>query len=283
MARRTSRSWPRLIEAVGATLFAAVPSLFRQMLKYCDFDNDRLATLRHGLAAGEALSPALLEDWRATTGKELYEAFGMSECSTFISNRAGMPVRPGSPGKPQRGRRVTVLPLSGEGEHVPPGEVGLLAIHREEPGLMLGYWRRPDEEQRVIPRRLVRRRRPRGLRCGRLCLVPRTCRRHDECGRLPRVAARSRRSACGLSRHRRNRRRRAARARGCQHRRRLCRPAGWLRGQRRATSWRSPSNAWRPTNGRSRYFSCRACRAAPTASCCAAISRCLRSTLLRAR
>jgi acyl-coenzyme A synthetase/AMP-(fatty) acid ligase len=140
-------AWPRLIEAVGATLFAAVPSLFRQMLKYCDFDNDRLATLRHGLAAGEALSPGLLESWRVTTGKELYEAFGMSECSTFISNRVGMPVRPGSPGKPQRGRRVTVLPLSGEGEHVPPGEVGLLAIHREEPGLMLGYWRRPDEEK----------------------------------------------------------------------------------------------------------------------------------------
>jgi len=143
-------AWPRLIESVGATLFAAVPSLFRQILKYCNFDNDRLATLRHGLAAGEALSPALLEGWRATTGKELYEAFGMSECSTFISNRAGMPVRPGSPGKPQRGRRVTILPLSGEGEQVPPGEVGLLAIHREEPGLMLGYWRRPDEEKQVF-------------------------------------------------------------------------------------------------------------------------------------
>ena len=28
--------WPKLIDAVGATLFAAVPSLYRQMLKYCD-------------------------------------------------------------------------------------------------------------------------------------------------------------------------------------------------------------------------------------------------------
>ncbi|MCX7303522.1 MAG: class I adenylate-forming enzyme family protein [Hyphomicrobiales bacterium] len=143
-------AWPVLIEAVGATLFAAVPSLYRQMLKYCDFDNDRLVTLRHGLAAGEALSPALLESWRAATGKQLYEAFGMSECSTFISNGAGTPVRPGSPGKPQGGRRVAILPLSGSDQPVAPGEVGLLAIHREEPGLMLGYWRRPDEERRVF-------------------------------------------------------------------------------------------------------------------------------------
>ena len=45
--------WPRLIAATGATLFAAVPSLYRQILKYCDLTPSDLATLRHGLAAGE--------------------------------------------------------------------------------------------------------------------------------------------------------------------------------------------------------------------------------------
>ena len=142
--------WPKLIDAVGATLFAAVPSLYRQMLKYCDLTPGSLTTLRHGLAAGEALSPAIIESWRAATGKEIYEAFGMSECSTFISNRAGMPVRPGSPGKPQRGRRIAVIPISGPPEPVAAGEVGLLAIHREDPGLMLGYWWRPDEERQAF-------------------------------------------------------------------------------------------------------------------------------------
>lgn len=32
---------------------------------------------------------------------------------------------------------------------LPPGEVGLLAVHRSDPGLMLGYWRSPDEEALV--------------------------------------------------------------------------------------------------------------------------------------
>ncbi len=139
--------WPKLIRAVGATLFAAVPSLFRQMLKYCDLRSDDLATLRYGLAAGEALSPAILDAWRAGTGKDIYEAFGMSECSTFISNGSGMPIRPGSPGKPQHGRLVAILSLSRSGALAQPGEVGLLAIHREEQGFMLGYWRRPDEDR----------------------------------------------------------------------------------------------------------------------------------------
>ncbi len=139
--------WPRLVDSVGASLFAAVPSLYRQILKYCDLRQRSLPTLRHGLCAGEALSPAILETWRSATGKDLYEAFGMSECSTFVSNRAGIPVRPGSPGMPQRGRPIAVLPLDGGTEPVADGETGLLAIHRSDPGLMLGYWRRPDEER----------------------------------------------------------------------------------------------------------------------------------------
>ena len=138
--------WPKLIGMSGATLFAAVPSLYRQILKYCAPAPGDFATVRHFLAAGEALGPALLAQWRSATGKELYEAFGMSECSTFVSNRPGMAIKPGSPGKPQTGRPISVIPLSGPAEPLPAGEVGLLAIHRSDPGLMLGYWRRPDEE-----------------------------------------------------------------------------------------------------------------------------------------
>jgi len=146
--RKDVEVWPRLIDVFGATLFAAVPSLYRQILKYCRLTHDSLPTLRHALAAGEALSPATLSEWQATTGKPLLEAFGMSEISTFVSNRGGMPVRAGSPGKPQTGRPVAVLAT--DGRPAPAGEVGLLAVHRSDPGLMLGYWRRPDEEERVF-------------------------------------------------------------------------------------------------------------------------------------
>jgi acyl-coenzyme A synthetase/AMP-(fatty) acid ligase len=138
--------WLKLLGTTGATLFAAVPSLYRQILKYGDLGAANLTHLRHGLAAGEALPPALLADWRAATGLEIYEAFGMSECSTFISTRPGTPIRPGSPGKAQDGRRIAVLPIDSGDTPLPPGETGLLAIHRREAGLMLGYWRLPEED-----------------------------------------------------------------------------------------------------------------------------------------
>ncbi len=141
--------WPALMARCRATLFAAVPGLYRQILKYNDLRAFDLSSLRHGLTAGEALSAALLEQWRTTTGKELYEALGMSECSTYISSGPGAPVRPGSPGKPQPGRCVVVLPVDGGEEPLPPGETGLLAVHCGDPGLMLGYWNRPEEEELV--------------------------------------------------------------------------------------------------------------------------------------
>lgn len=141
--------WPRLMERFKATLFATVPGLYRQILKYCDLSAYDLSSLRHGLTAGEALSPTLLNAWRNATGKELYEALGMSECSTYISSSPTVPVRPGSPGKPQAGRCVVTLPIEGGEEPLPVGATGLLAIHRSDPGLMLGYWNRPEEEALV--------------------------------------------------------------------------------------------------------------------------------------
>ncbi len=138
--------WPTLIGRTRATIFAAVPSVYRQILKYGDPSAHDLMSLRHGVSAGEALSPDLLTRWREATGTWLYEALGMSEISTYVSSRPGEPIRPGSPGRPQTGRRVAILPVDGGTSPLPPGEIGLLAVDRSDPGLMLGYWNRPAEE-----------------------------------------------------------------------------------------------------------------------------------------
>jgi acyl-coenzyme A synthetase/AMP-(fatty) acid ligase len=139
--------WPELIARHRVSIFATVPSLYRRLLKYGTFAGRDLTSLRHGLTAGEALPPALLEAWHAATSTELYEALGMSEISTYISTAPGLAIKPGSPGKPQAGRRVAILATDEDApRQLPPGEVGLLAVHRSDPGLMLGYWRRPEEE-----------------------------------------------------------------------------------------------------------------------------------------
>lgn len=149
LGERPPESWPDLLETTGATLFAAVPGLYRRILKYAAVTPDRFPALRHGLTAGEALKPALHAEWVAATGRPLFEALGMSEISTYVSSSPTVPTRPGSPGKPQAGRKVAVLPLAAGGADAArpllPGEGGIIAVHRSDPGLMLGYWGLPDE------------------------------------------------------------------------------------------------------------------------------------------
>lgn len=136
--------WP-LVERLGVTILASVPGLYRKILKESG-GLGRAGALRHGLSAGEALAAGTLAAWRDATGTELYEAFGMSEISTFVSQAPPAPARPGTPGRPQPGRRVAILPLDGPPEPLPPGETGLIAVHRSDPGLMLRYWDRPEDD-----------------------------------------------------------------------------------------------------------------------------------------
>jgi acyl-coenzyme A synthetase/AMP-(fatty) acid ligase len=146
----TPDAWLDRIRALGVNVFVAVPTVYRQALKYGDAERP-LPTLRHALCAGEPLPPSLLHEWRAATGVDMYESLGMTEISTYISSGPAAPVRPGSPGRPQPGRNVAILPVDGDSTTpLPPGEVGKLAVHRSDPGLMLGYWNRPDEEREVF-------------------------------------------------------------------------------------------------------------------------------------
>jgi acyl-coenzyme A synthetase/AMP-(fatty) acid ligase len=122
----------------------------RQVLKYADLSPAAMPTLRHTLIAGEAPPPDLFEDWAARTGCNIYEGFGMSEISTYISTGPSVPRKPGAVGKPQPGRRVAILPVDGADEPLPPDSEGLIAVHRSDPGLMLGYWNRPAEQADVV-------------------------------------------------------------------------------------------------------------------------------------
>lgn len=131
---------PALLAEAEATIFAATPGVYRQMMKSGKVPP--LPTLRHGLSAGEKLPEATRSAWRDATGTEIYEAYGMSECSTFISACPAHPAAPGTLGRPQPGRRVALLGKDGP---VPRGTPGLIAVQRQEPGLMLGYRGAPEQ------------------------------------------------------------------------------------------------------------------------------------------
>ncbi|MEJ6709007.1 MAG: class I adenylate-forming enzyme family protein [Amylibacter sp.] len=131
--------WGRLVRDHGATIFAAAPGVYRQIV---EAGADGFEDLRHGLSAGEKMPATVMEAWQAQTGKAVYEALGMSEVSTFVSSSPNVAPRSGTAGKAQDGRKLAVLGRDGP---VRVDEAGVMAVSKDDPGLMLGYFEQPEE------------------------------------------------------------------------------------------------------------------------------------------
>jgi acyl-coenzyme A synthetase/AMP-(fatty) acid ligase len=131
------------IERYGVTVFAAVPTIYRLMLAVPQAESRfRLGTLRMGMSAGEALPADTFNGWRDRFGVTIYDGIGQTETHIFIANRIGMPIKPGSMGKPLPGFETAIV--DDEGKPQPPGTPGHLVIRNDHPGLTLGYHKEPE-------------------------------------------------------------------------------------------------------------------------------------------
>ncbi len=135
---------PLLLSRHHATLFAAAPGVIRKLNAALP-DQFRIPKLRHVLSAGEKLSPDVRSTWRTKTGVDIFEAFGMSECSTFLSSSSHRPSADHALGWPQRGRRICLRAVHDPTQEAMLGEEGIIAVHQDDPGLMLGYLNAANE------------------------------------------------------------------------------------------------------------------------------------------
>lgn len=132
---------PALLARAGATIFAAAPGVFRQMLRT---PFPALPHLRHALSAGEAMPEAICQAWTTATGTRVHQALGMTEISTYLSGAPARPAPPGSAGYLQPGRRLALL--DDHGQPVPRGLPGEIALATSDPGLMRGYLGEPPPQ-----------------------------------------------------------------------------------------------------------------------------------------
>jgi acetyl-CoA synthetase len=98
--------------------------------------------LRSVASGGEALGEDILGWGHDALGVAINEFYGQTEANLLVGNCASLyPVKPGSMGRPIPGHSVAVV--SPEGEPLPPGETGIIAVRRPDPVMFLGYWNNP--------------------------------------------------------------------------------------------------------------------------------------------
>ena len=136
----------QLIREHRATVFAAAPTLYAQMLAAGTGPDCDLSSVRVCLSAAEPLPADLWRRWRERFGVEILDGIGTTEAlHVFMSNRRDH-VRPGSSGTPVPGYDVRLV--DEDGAEVGPNVIGNLAI--KGGSLFAGYWNRRDVTQRVL-------------------------------------------------------------------------------------------------------------------------------------
>ncbi|MEV0990639.1 AMP-binding protein [Streptomyces sp. NPDC049949] len=126
----------------GVTTFCAPPTVWRMLIQS---DLTRLRTPpREAVAAGEPLNPEVIEKVREAWGLTIRDGFGQTETTLQVGNFPGVPVKPGSMGRPAPGYEIVLLdPVTGKES---PDEGELCVDLRTRPaGVMTGY--RDDSER----------------------------------------------------------------------------------------------------------------------------------------
>jgi acetyl-CoA synthetase/medium-chain acyl-CoA synthetase len=133
-----------LIRDLAVTVLCQAPTEYRLEAKLADLGTRwKLPALRHCVSAGEPLNPEVIERWREAFGLTILDGYGQTENTLLVANRPGLPVRPGSMGKPTPGHDVAVI--DERGEPCAPGDVGDVALRGDPPSLFVGYYKNEEE------------------------------------------------------------------------------------------------------------------------------------------
>lgn len=132
------RSWLDLIRAEQATYAAGAPTAFRRLLAAAE-RHGFPGSLRGASTAGEPLDGETVNGWRAASGTDIRDGYGLTEVGMVLGNLGSpaLPVEPGSLAAAIPGFDVRLL--AQDGQPVEVGAEGVLAVRRPRFQLTSGY------------------------------------------------------------------------------------------------------------------------------------------------
>ncbi|MEI2386609.1 AMP-binding protein [Breoghania sp. JC706] len=121
---------------------AFIPPTALKILRTVERPRERFdLRLRSIGSGGEALGREVYEWAHEGLGLTINEFYGQTECNLVLSSCARIGVsRAGAIGKPVPGHEVAVI--GADGEALPAGEKGQIAVRRPDPVMFLEYWKR---------------------------------------------------------------------------------------------------------------------------------------------
>jgi benzoate-CoA ligase len=144
--RSTPATVLETIEKRRPTLFFSAPTLYNAILNFEGANARDLSSIRHCVAAAEALPAEVWRRWKDAFGLTILDGVGSTEMlHIYCSNRLD-DVRPGSSGKPVPGYELKIL--DDQGNPVQQGDAGDLYV-KGDSALAL-YWAQHEKTKRSV-------------------------------------------------------------------------------------------------------------------------------------
>ncbi len=129
----------------AVTMFFAVPTIYIHLLNMNLAPAD-LAAIRYEFSAAATMPREISARWTARFGRPVYEGYGLTECSPFACYNHEFRHKFGSVGTPVENVEIRIV--DDNHRDVPLGEWGEICIRG--PGVMQGYWNKPEETSRAL-------------------------------------------------------------------------------------------------------------------------------------
>lgn len=126
--------------------FLGINTLYHNLCKHPAFATLDFSALCISSAGGMALSPEVARRWKALTGCDILEGYGLSECSPLVACNTLEDLQLGSVGRPVPG--TTIQLQDAEGREVAAGQAGEICV--KGPQVMQGYWMQPEENAQAF-------------------------------------------------------------------------------------------------------------------------------------
>ena len=139
-----------MIQDYNITSLCAPPTIFRFLIKE-DLTKYNMKSLKYCTIAGEALNPAVYEEWLNLTGIKLMEGFGQTETTLTVATYPWVEPKPGSMGV--RNPQYDVTLLTNDGRMAEDGEQGQIVIRTQGEkvlGLFKEYYRDEAKTKEVL-------------------------------------------------------------------------------------------------------------------------------------
>jgi long-chain acyl-CoA synthetase len=137
------------IEQFKVSEFRGVPTMYIQMLNYPEAGKYDLSSLQTCICGSAPMPLEIARLWKERYGIDIWEGYGLSEATTVnCGNVAGKrPPKYGSVGRCYQ-KCNTIKIFDQNDKELPAGELGEIVI--KGPGVMKGYWNKPEETAAVL-------------------------------------------------------------------------------------------------------------------------------------